>query len=440
MKVLIFGLGLNGGGFEAALYFLKHNHEVRITDLKKKSAFGKAIKKLEDLGGEFILGEHRKEDFIWADLVVKNTVITPTNEFLNYAKQVTNDFSFLFDNFNLDNTKIIAITGTKGKTTTTSAVTHVLKHKGYNTLPCGNIGISAFKIAQYIEDNETNIDYLVCEFSSWQLRDTLLYMKKEFPYLEVALITNLMEDHLNNYLDMNTYKEDKLLMFSNNLHYAICPRILRNVIKEKTQLKRKFLISLETGISNGLCNKPELIPAYKILKTQNLKDKEIFDLFATYKGIPHRIEWLGIVENTAFINDSAATISEAVSFTFSHFNFLQVHLICGGTDKNLKPDGMLEALKKAVTITLLDGTFTKNKLIPLLERENLKYNGPYSNMAEAVDVSYKESVENYKGTSLAQAILLSPGAASFDLFLNEFDRGNKFKAEFKSLSEKHKGE
>lgn len=438
MRVLIFGLGVNGGGFEAAIYFLKHGHEVRITDLKQKSAFGKAIKKLEDLGGTFILGKHRKDDFIWADLVIKNTVILPNNEFLNYAKKITNDFSYLFENFNLDKTKIIAITGTKGKTTTTSAVTHILKQKGFNALMCGNIGISAFKIAQYLEDNKKNIDYLICEFSSWQLRDTFLYMEKTFPALEVAVITNLMEDHLNKYYNMNSYKKDKLLMFNDNVKFAICPQVLRRIIKQKTNLKRKNLISLETSIPQVLESKPELIPTFKILKTQNLKDREIFEALSTFKGIPHRIEWLGIVNNTAFINDSAATISEAVAFSFSHFNFLQVHLICGGTDKNLKPNGMLSALKKAVTITLLDGTFTKNKLIPLLNEYNIKFNGPYSKMIEATEKAYNESLKNFKKTNLPQAVLLSPGAASFDLFINEFDRGNKFKSSYRTISDKSK--
>lgn len=433
MKVLIFGLGLNGGGFEAASYFLKRKDEVRITDLKNKSSFGKAISKLEALGASFILGEHREEDFLWADVVVKNTVILPSNKFLLLANEVITDFSFLFDHYRLLNTKLIIVTGTKGKTTTTSFITHTLKHLGYKVKMCGNMGISAFKIARYLDDFDKNLDYLVCEFSSWQLRDLRLYMNLEIPYIEVAALTNIMEDHQNTYENMNHYISDKLFLFSNKINYALCPKELIPKIRKISGLKRRKIIDINMGNYENLGNQLELIPAFNVLKTQKINDKTIYEILKSYKGVPHRIQWIGTTENVSFINDSAATISEAVQFSFYHFTYFGVNLICGGTDKNLKANGMINALKESNSLTLLDGSFTQNKLIPLLNELGLKYNGPFSSMRKATRCAFNIAKQKYDETKVEQVVLLSPGASSFDLFVNEFDRGNKFREAFRTI-------
>lgn len=433
MKILIFGLGLNGGGFEAASFFLKKHHEVRITDLKNKSSFGKVISKLESLGGTFILGEHRKKDFLWADVVVKNAVIPPSNKYLVLANKVITDFSYLFDNYNFNDTKIIAITGTKGKTTSVSFVTHALKHKGYKVKMCGNMGISAFKIAQYMEDYEKPIDYLVCEFSSWQLRDLKLYKELKMPFLEVAAITNIMEDHQNFYENMDHYITDKMYIFKSNINYALAPKQLHPDIKKIAKLKRRQLIDINIGNCNELGNRLELMPALNILKTQKLTLPDIIAALSSYKGVAHRIEWVGTINDIIFINDSAATIAEAVQFSFDHFSDFQVHLICGGTDKNLKSKGMINALKKSQSITLLDGSFTQNKLIPLLDEEKLKHSRPFKSIRKATRLAYNNALNSKETSTMVQVVLLSPGSSSFDFFLNEFDRGNKFKASYRAI-------
>lgn len=436
MKILIFGLGLNGGGFEAASFFLKRGDEVRITDLKDKSYFGKAIGKLESMGGVFILGHHQTEDFIWADIVVKNAVIPPSNEYLTISKKVITDFTYLFDNYNFDSTKIIAITGTKGKTTSASFVHSALRDKGYNTKMCGNMGISAFKIAQYMQDYDKTIDYLICEFSSWQLRDLKLYKNLELPFFEVAAITNIMEDHQNSYENMNHYITDKMYLFNNNINFALAPKELHSDLKKISKLKKRQIIDINKFSYKELENKLELIPATNILKTQKLNKKDIINSLSKYKGVAHRIEWVGIVNHIIFINDSAATIAEAVQFSFDHFKDFQVHLICGGTDKNLKASGMIRALKTAQSITLLDGSFTQNKLLPLIEKEDIKHSEPFISIRKATRLAYNNALESQKTSTMIQVVLLSPGASSFDFFINEFDRGNKFKASFRAINDK----
>jgi len=434
MKILIFGLGLNGGGFSAAKFFLKRNHEVIITDLKNEKSFKQAINTLKKLGAILHLGEHKIEDFMWADIVVKNPSILPSNSYLKYAKTIINDFSYLFDNYNFDTINIIGITGTKGKTTTSHAIYHVLNKLNYNVKLVGNMGISAFEIANYLENSKNNIDYLICEFSSWQLRDTFLYLNSEFPSFKLSIFTNLLEDHQNTYNSMERYLQDKLKLFTNKTQTTICPKAFDKTIKERTLLKKKKIIHLDTKINKEISHTPELIPAYKALNSLNIKKDLILKHLNTFKGVAHRIEWVGMKNNILFVNDSAATIPEAISFSISHFKDINIHLICGGTDKDLKVNGMINALKKSKSITLLDGSFTQNKLIPFLKDNKIKFIGPYKQMKTAIKHSYEYATSD--NSYDMKVILLSPGATSFDLFINEFDRGNQFKKNVKEIIDK----
>ncbi|MCH3916497.1 MAG: UDP-N-acetylmuramoylalanine--D-glutamate ligase [Spirochaetia bacterium] len=437
MKVLIYGLGLKGGGLASANYFLEHGNEVRVTDQKSADTFGTAIERLESKGCRCIMGEHRQEDFLWADIVVKNPAISPDNPNLRLCRKITNDLGYLFQSHLLDNTKIIAITGTKGKTTTSSLISHVLKSNGHDIMQCGNMGISAFSVLSRLEQRKGKKrpapEYLVIEFSSWQIRDTLIATGGNLPCFYLAIVTNFMEDHQNYYRSMHDYLNDKLGLFQGGCSYALVPKTLRAQVMGITGLKKKQVLQINATVPMELMQRPELLIGYQALRILGLSKKKLLVDLPKFKGVPHRIEWLGMKHNVAFVNDSAATIPEAVSFTSNHFRKEMVHLITGGTDKNLKPDAMLPALKEATSITVLAGSFTSKKLLPLLEANNLSFSGPYTTMPEAVSSCYQAAKEKAKETGLSQLILLSPGAASFDLFQNEFDRGNQFKAFYGSI-------
>lgn len=425
MKILIFGLGLNGGGFSAAKYFLEHNNEVIITDLKTEESFKQTIKILSKLGAIFHLGEHKIEDFMWADIVVKNPSILPNNKYLQYSKKIINDFSYLFDNYNFDNIKLIGITGTKGKTTTSHAISHVLNKLNYNAKLVGNMGISAFEIASYLENEKEPIDFLICEFSSWQLRDTFLYLDNDFPSFTLSIFTNLLEDHQNTYDSMESYLQDKLNLFTIKTQNVICPNSFKKAIMEKTKLKKKNITGIDSKQFNSNITKPELYIAYKALSILGIKNNLILQKFNTFNGVSHRIEWVNRLDNILFVNDSAATIPEAVAFSTSHFKDVNIHLICGGTDKNLKVNSMIPVLKGVKSITILDGSFSQNKLIPFLKDSNIDFSGPFKQMKTALKHAFENAIAD--SSIEMKVILLSPGATSFDLFINEFDRGNQFK-------------
>lgn len=432
MKVLIFGLGMNGGGYSAATYFLDHGDEVRITDLKGTCDLGLEMEALSSRGATCIAGTHRKEDYLWADIVVKNPAIPPNHPLLSYSRMVVNDFAWLFSSPWCEQTKIIAITGTKGKTTTSAAVAHVLDRLGYEAMQCGNMGISAFSVLQEWEkrhDEQKKIpDYLVCEFSSWQIRDTVAAMHGDLPPMEICALTNFYPDHLNSYESIENYLEDKLELFSKSTKMAVVPDVMTKRVKKQTKLDSKHVRGIDRTCAKEVEEMPHLKSAYAILLALGFKWKAVLKELETFSGVPHRIEQVGLQGTILFINDSAATIPEAVHFTFARFRNMAAHLICGGTDKNLKPDAMLDVLQAASSLSLLDGSFTRNKLIPLLKQHKIAYKGPFSTMEEALLSSHSFALKKAKDLpELPQVVLLSPGCASFELFTNEFDRGNQFK-------------
>ncbi|HKL59456.1 MAG TPA: Mur ligase family protein [Sphaerochaeta sp.] len=432
MKVLIFGLGMNGGGYSAATYFLDHNNEVRITDLKGTCDLGAEMEALSQRGATCIAGEHRKEDFLWADIVVKNPAIPPNHPLLASARMVVNDFAWLFSSPWCTETKIIAITGTKGKTTTSAAVAHVLDKLGFEAMQCGNMGISAFSVLREWEmrhDQQKKLpDFLVCEFSSWLVRDTVAAMHGELPPLEICALTNFYPDHLNSYESIENYLEDKLELFSPSTKMAVVPDALIKRVRKLTKLDKGHVRGIDRTCAKEVEEMPHLKSAYAILLALGFKWKSVLKALEGFAGVPHRIEQVGLLDTILFINDSAATIPEAVHFTFARFRNMASHLICGGTDKNLKADAMLDVLQDATSISLLDGSFTRDKLIPLLDKHKIAYNGPFNSMDDAVLNSYTSAKEKAKDLpDLPQVVLLSPGCASFEMFANEFDRGNQFK-------------
>ena len=432
MKVLIFGLGLHGGGYAAASYFLDHGHEVRITDLRAEEDLKNQVASLVERGAVYASGEHRREDFLWADIVVKNPAIPPSHPLLKDARMVVNDFSWLFSSPWIHEVKIIAITGTKGKTTTSAAVAHVLEQMGVEAMQCGNMGISGFTVLKEFEERRKQgralPAFLVCEFSSWQIRDTMTALGGAMPFLEICALTSFYPDHLNTYESIERYMEDKLLLFGPFVKKAVIPKIIAQRVRKQTNLDRKSIRWIDTSVPKELMESAHLHSAYAILLSLGFTYRQILEALSSFAGVPHRIEALGSLRNILFINDSAATIPEAVHFTFGNFKLLAVHLITGGTDKRLDPNSMIDELRHAASISLLEGSFTTDKLIPLLKSEKIPYTGPFATMGAALQASLERALVKEKELpDLQQVVLLSPGSASFELFDNEFDRGNQFR-------------
>jgi UDP-N-acetylmuramoylalanine--D-glutamate ligase len=436
MRVLIFGLGTLGGGFASASYFLDHDCEVRITDMRTREELGNPVELLLDRGAQCICGEHRQDDVLWADLVVKNPAVSPDNPYLRHAKKVTTDIAYLLSSPLTNPCKKIAVTGTKGKTTTVAAVTHVLQASGHEALQLGNMGISGFSILTELESRlhagKAPPEYLVCELSSWQIRDLFSSITDTNPEFRTVALTSLFPDHLNRYKDYASYKDDKWLLFGSRKTRMIVPKSVYKEVLEISDIQPKYVRTTESFFGVESCD-VKLQSAWAICRSLNLGVKQIAEGLVTFRGVPHRQEQLGVKNHVVFINDSSATIPEATTFSCGSCPW-PYHLICGGTDKNLFPEGMLKAVQNASHVYLLDGSFTRDKLIGMLDAQHIPYQGPFSSMDEAFFAAYEQALADTQMLPNV-AVILSPGAASFGLFRHEFDRGDQFRSLFETLED-----
>ena len=450
LKVTIMGLGLNGGGLMSAKFFAEYGANVTVTDIKSEEELKPSIQALKDIENiRFVLGRHDIEDFETADLVIKNPVVKKVgNKYLEKAKWIESDISIFLK---LSKAPILAITGTKGKSSTTKALHYGLTSLGYKAFLGGNIGCNPLSFLK--ETNEKTP--IVLELSSWQLRDLKDCLEFK-PH--IAIVTPIMKDHQNWYSSMEEYVEDKSIIFQNQtekdfliLNYddewgkkmaskahsnvfwysaSPLPQNLKGCFLEKDggvfqENENKTSLMASDLKVKGEKSRANLLNASLALFLLGNEPKKIIDVMKNTQTPEHRMEFFfKSRNNVSFYNDSAATIPEATCAAISSFEKPPI-LITGGTDKDLEFSPLAKELSKVKAIFLLRGSAT-NKLIPLLNEKDISYFGPYNNLDELL-LSLKEKLQD------GDEVVFSPASSSFELFKNEFDRGNSFKEKVTKL-------
>ena len=458
------GLGLHGGGLESARFLLKRGALVTVTDLRSEETLTPSIEKLDSvcrgLGKapvRYVLGKHEIEEFKNADIVIKNPGVRPDSPFLQASKKIETDLSlFLHES----PARLFAVTGTKGKSGTTAALHWILsrdREKGKSYIG-GNITVSPLTFLDDLAED----DDVVLELSSFQLGDIKNHFKNGAnPLLKpaAAIITAIMEDHQDRYVSMNEYIDDKRNIYRGQ--DASCLTVAGNDDWGKSfRAETKAVplvwseVPLEKNVSGGWVDSsgrglarlygfeniseeitelvPEklLTPGYhqkiNLLSASlpayalGIKAQTIRGALADFKGIEHRLEFFHAVKGVRYYNDSAATIPEAACACIDALTEnSSLVLVTGGTDKNLDFSLLAKKAAKAKAVILLAGTGSE-KLEYLLKKEGVSYEGPFDDLEKAVNCAAgkAESADN---------VALSPGCASFGMFLNEFDRGRKWK-------------
>lgn len=476
--ITVMGLGLNGGGEACVRFLLRHGADVLVTDKKSEEelkptlnsiAFDKSL----DLSRlTYVLGEHREEDFLNADCVIKNPgVKIEGNPYLAKARAIETDIS-LFLAFT--KAPIIAVTGSKGKSSTVSAIHYGLKNAGFNAFLGGNITVSPLTFLE-----ETSEDTpVVLELSSWQLADL---RGRGLLKPRIALITKIVPDHQNWYGNMEDYVADKRLIYAdqNSGDWTICDAdpdeigtgpigggtwgelFARETKAGVLRYSQSPLAENSDGVwqafddNDNLCSyaripgksvqkilgavqvpgrhmRQNTMNAALVLYIMGVEAGRIQEILGGWTGISHRLQFFHEWKNPAsgksvrFYNDSCATVPEAAAAASASFG-KPVVLITGGTDKGLSFEPLAASLDKnerssspAAGLYLLAGSGT-DKLVPLLDGRGVKYNGPYNSIDALLSDIKCES----------DTIVFSPGATSFGMFANEFDRGEKFMAAVK---------
>ena len=445
-RVLVMGLGLQGSGIASARYAVQQGAIVRVTDMKSPEALAPSVQALAGLPIEFVLGQHRKEDFRWADIVIRNPGVPRTSPYLQLAQehgaQIEMEIAFFFL---ACPGHIIGITGTRGKTTTSTLVYEILRASGTPTLLAGNVaGVETLSLLPEITA-ETQV---VLELSSWQLEG--LAPHKISP--AVAVMTNVYPDHLNTYDGMEDYAEAKANIFR---HQRADDIAIFNYDNPWTRRfgeeapARTWFTSLQRGGSfirgsrdvvpfifrdtplAGRHNLENVLLATTVARLLGIKDEVIAETVHRFRGLAHRLEEVRTVNGVYFINDSASTTPIAGQVALEAFD-APIVLVAGGNTKHLPLEQWpARIVERCRDVVLLAGSGT-DELIPVLQTEaerqgtNDPVRGIFSDWQQALDTA----------VTLAKPgdiLLFSPGFTSFGMFLNEFDRGDKFVAYVQAL-------
>lgn len=430
-KVLIFGLGLQGGGVGDALWLHRHKAEVRVTDLKSPSQLAPSLAKLPtDI--TTTLGRHQDSDIDWADLIIKNPGVPNDHPQLLYARQrqvpVYTSIALVVQALR---DKTIGITGTRGKTTTTELIYALLSSAYPNqVLRGGNLaGTSAFALL----DSAVSAKYLVLELSSFQLAG--LHDLHTSP--KIAVLTNIFPDHLNRYPSMTEYAHDKSAIFAYHnsrdlLFFNRDNQSARDLAQKAPSRKLPFSAG-DLPADWKLClpgqhNRTNAAAAYLLANELGLDPDKSQVIIQNFRSIPYRLETVAELNNIRFINDTTSTTPIATMVAIKAMDRPTI-LIIGGDNKNLPFDELILLLSASPQIKHIIVLGSKN--IPafvhsLAQAVPDKIHTQVFSMHEAVE----EAIQIAKP---GDSILLSPGFASFDLFDNEFDRGRQFNQAISSL-------
>lgn len=434
-KILV--LGLSKSGIAAAKCLIERGAEVFITEGKAaKEEYKAQISDLNNLGIKVETGGHSDEFINGAELAVTSPGIPPHSEIMQkLASRNIPVISEIELAYKLTKVPFIAITGTNGKTTTTALTAHILSEV-YNAVPCGNYGLPPCDML------DEDLDYFVCECSSFQLEYT-----KEFTP-KISVFTNFTPDHIDWHEGLENYfkakakiftkpqapeysvlnaKDEKLFEFSKHCDGEVflfdgdigknCSYIKDEAIYFKQNNAAEKIIDLKDCPLIGQHNYQNVMCAVICAKLAGVENVVIKHAIETFKVPEHRLEKFAQKGKTVFYNDSKATNPEAALVAIRSFNNCDVVLLAGGRDKNTDLTEFCEAVKKHIKTVILLGEAAERF------EKNLKQNG-FDNIirvetfAQAIDKSIELEPD---------VVLLSPACASFDMFSGYEERGKVFK-------------
>ncbi|HEX7736534.1 MAG TPA: UDP-N-acetylmuramoyl-L-alanine--D-glutamate ligase [Ktedonobacteraceae bacterium] len=446
-RVLIMGLGLHGSGIASARYAAQQGAQVRVTDLRPAEVLAPSIAALAGLHIEYILGQHRDEDFAWAEIVLRVPGVKRTSPYLRIARehgaQIEQEIALFFS---ACPGRIIGVTGTRGKTTTSTLLYELIKASGQSTVLGGNVsGVETLSLLPTI----TAQTQVVLELSSWQLE--ALEPHNMSP--AVALMTNIYPDHLDTYDGMEDYAAAKANIFR---HQKPGDLAIFNYDNEWTRrmgesapAERTWFSSLERGGSfqrssdelipflfretalPGAHNLENILLATTAARLLGISDETIARVVREFHGVPHRLQEIAVIDGVRYINDTTSTTPVAAEVALRAFDG-PIVLVAGGNTKHLPLAGLPAAiLQSCRDLILLTGSGS-DELLPALEAEAQARHRPnplrgtFDNFSAAMDAAVAL-------TRPGDILLFSPGFTSFGMFLNEFDRGDKFVAYVEGL-------
>jgi len=443
-KVAVIGLGVSN----LPLLDYLHEKKAKVTVFDQRT-IDQIPKEVMDIitqnSFEFSLGENYLSKLQGFDLILRSPSCLPTiPELVAEAERgalVTTEIELLIK---MCPAKIIGVTGSDGKTTTTSLIYAILKEAGYNTWLGGNIGIPLFtKLPEMKSD-----DIVVLELSSFQLMEMNVSPS-------ISVITNITPNHLNIHKDYEEYIDAKknifkyqdengilVLNYDNEITkecgkeangkviYFSSQEKLENgyivdegVIKECEDGVRKHIMECKSAKLRGIHNYQNICTALAATKTLVDTEKAV-ETIKEFNAVEHRLEFVREVNGIKWYNDSASSSPTRTISGINAFEGEEIILIAGGYDKNLDYTPLAKPVVDNVKALILMGQ-TSNKIFDAVTIEMEKQN---KNVKIYMCNSLQEVMDTARRiANPGQVVLFSPGSASFDMFKNAYDRGNQFK-------------
>jgi UDP-N-acetylmuramoylalanine--D-glutamate ligase len=424
-KITVLGLGLLGRGVGDARVLAEQGAELIVTDLKSADELASSVAQLEGFPNvTLVLGEHRLEDFRDRDFILKAAGVPLDSPYIEEARKngipVKMSASWFME---LADVPVIGVTGTRGKSTTTHMIHAILKEAGWPVLLGGNVrGVSTLALLD--EAKEESI--ALFELDSWQLQG--FGEARLSP--DVAVFTTFLADHMTYYHgDMQAYLADKANIFLSQ--DATDTLVLGSQCADLVQEAYGDRIEAHTVVAGahdfradwtlkvpGEHNRYNAALATEAARALEIDDETIARGLANFTGVAGRLELVRTADGIAYYNDTTATTPDATIAALDAMALegKPVCLVMGGADKGLEMETLVEAAKtRTKHVSLLAGTGTDRIRTALPDA--------------TVFGSLEEAVADARAHAASgDAVLLSPGFASFGMFKNEYDRGDQFDA------------
>ncbi|WP_422444218.1 UDP-N-acetylmuramoyl-L-alanine--D-glutamate ligase [Thermoanaerobacterium sp. DL9XJH110] len=437
-NVLIIGLARSG--IAAAVELAKLGAKIVASDVKPREEI-KDARALEQYGVNLVCGGHPVELLENCDLIVVSPGVPADIEILEEArKRDIPVISELELGYWFSRSPIIAVTGTNGKTTTTTLIGEILKNDGKNISVAGNIGIPLVGEV----DKDGRKDYMVVEVSSFQLENIMHFKPK------IGVILNITEDHLNRHKTFENYVEAKARIFENQdeKDFAVLnfddPTVVSLARRAKSKVvffSRKQELARGVYVKNGVIVIKENGEIHPILKATELGIKGAHNLenalaavavawivkvnlnnlaetLKDFHGVEHRLEYVATIDGVKYINDSKGTNPDAAQKAIEAVEE-PIILIAGGYDKKSDFTGFVDSFKGRVKKVILIGA-TAETIEKACRKQGFFNTERAGSMKEAVELARRSAVPG-------DAVLLSPACASWDMFQNFEERGRAFK-------------
>ncbi|MDI6703355.1 MAG: UDP-N-acetylmuramoyl-L-alanine--D-glutamate ligase [bacterium] len=426
--VTVIGLGKSGGS--AARLLCEKGAKVKISEKED-------IKEIRDdflKNLEIEWGRHTKGFVLRSDLIVKSPGVPRDIEVLIEARHagipIISEIELAYSY--VANQKIIAITGTNGKTTVTHLIGEILKRDGKRVKVCGNIGLPFSEIIPGLKAQ----DLIVLEVSSFQLEDIIDFR----PYISVFL--NLTRDHLDRYSNMEEYRHAKIKIFKNQTtdDFAVLNvddpeisginKILPKIIPfSKHNLEKGVCVKSGKIFSNdrvvcgigdlripGLHNLENVLASIAVNTILDVDFRVLRETISKFQGLEHRLEEVSEIHGIKFINDSKSTNISSLRMALDCTS-APIILIAGGKDKGFDYSELKDLMRKKVRLAVLFGEVRHKMACDLASAVSIE---KVLDLREATTLAYEKAKKG-------DCILLSPGTSSFDQFRDFEERGRTFK-------------